>query len=407
MLLFFGLENWMSYREPYGFSMMATPGETFSSHLAVIPGQRRVLPVSLLFGGNASGKSNFFDAIGYLRGLVVGHFLPQDSLPFLLDEKKRQAPTNFQADFLYREQLLRYQLSIDRSRVLHEALYELDQDLHAETTVFQRQQDELIHSETLSEEAMAGAEEYLACDHSKQLLLRQLIAESEAAEAAYMWFRECLIVQNSRFSEETRFDLIESLGEKPQLLDLINKLLPLLDNSIDHFELAANKEKQLFAVHRDTSGQKIRFPLRQEASGIRHLLDILPPLILSLDDETRQAHVMVIDEWDRNLHSLLAQELLNFFLEQRHPDGRTQLIISSHDLNLLNREMFRSDELWITERLSDASSTLIPLSDFKALQEETIDYRQLYLEGRLGGIPNLNAFLLSDWPQDAEDKNDQ
>ena len=117
--------------------------------------------------------------------------------------------------------------------------------------------------------------------------------------------------------------------------------------------------------------------------------------------------ILRYDEWDRNLHSLLAQELLNFFLEQRHPDGRTQLIISSHDLNLLNREMFRSDELWITERLSDASSTLIPLSDFKALQEETIDYRQLYLEGRLGGIPNLNAFLLSDWPQDAEDKNAQ
>ncbi|NLV98955.1 MAG: ATP-binding protein [Clostridiaceae bacterium] len=406
MLLFFGLENWMSYREPYGFSMMATPGETYSSHLAVIPGQRRVLPVSLLFGGNASGKSNFFDAIGYLRGLVVGHYLPQDSLPFLLDEKKRQAPTNFQTDFLYREKLLRYQLSIDRSRVLHEALYELDQDLHAELTVFQRQQDELLYSDSLSEEAIAGAKEYLACNNSDQLLLRQLIAESNAAETAYIWFRECLTVQNSRFSEETRFDLLDLLGKKPQLLTLINKLLPLLDNNIDHFELAANKENQLFAVHRDNSGQEIRFPLQQEASGIRHLLDVLPALILSLDDEFSQAHVMVIDEWDRNLHSLLAQELLNFFLDQRRPDGRSQMILSSHDLNLLNREMFRSDELWVTERLSDGSSTLIPLSDFKALQDETADYRQLYLEGRLGGIPNLNAFLLSDWPHDTEDKND-
>ncbi|HZJ90412.1 MAG TPA: ATP-binding protein [Oscillospiraceae bacterium] len=405
MLLFFGLENWMSYREPYGFSMMATPSETYSSHLAIIPGKRRVLPTSLLFGGNASGKSNFFDAIGYLRGSVLGHYLPEDSLPFLLDEKKRQSPTNFQIDFLYREKLLRYQLSIDRSRVLHEALYELDRDLSAETTVFQRQLDDLLHSDSLSEEAIAGAEEYLACDNSKRLLLRQLIAESDAAESAYMWFRESLSVQNSRFSEEARFDLIESLGEKPQLLDLINKLLPLLDNSIDHFELAANKDKQLFAVHRDTSGKEIRFPLQQESSGIRHLLDILPPLILSLDDEVSQAHVMVIDEWDRNLHSLLAQELLNFFLDQRRPDSRTQLIISSHDLNLLNREMFRSDELWITERLSDGSSTLIPLSDFKALQEDEVDYRQLYLEGRLGGIPNLNAFLLSDWPQDAEVEN--
>ena len=405
MLLFFGLENWMSYREPSGFSMMATPSETYSSHLAIIPGKRRVLPTSLLFGGNASGKSNFFDAIGYLRGSVLGHYLPEDSLPFLLDEKKRQSPTNFQIDFLYREKLLRYQLSIDRSRVLHEALYELDRDLSAETTVFQRQLDDLLHSDSLSEEAIAGAEEYLACDNSKRLLLRQLIAESDAAESAYMWFRESLSVQNSRFSEEARFDLIESLGEKPQLLDLINKLLPLLDNSIDHFELAANKDKQLFAVHRDTSGKEIRFPLQQESSGIRHLLDILPPLILSLDDEVSQAHVMVIDEWDRNLHSLLAQELLNFFLDQRRPDSRTQLIISSHDLNLLNREMFRSDELWITERLSDGSSTLIPLSDFKALQEDEVDYRQLYLEGRLGGIPNLNAFLLSDWPQDAEVEN--
>ena len=170
MLLFFGLENWMSYREPYGFSMMATPSETYSSHLAIIPGKRRVLPTSLLFGGNASGKSNFFDAIGYLRGSVLGHYLPEDSLPFLLDEKKRQSPTNFQIDFLYREKLLRYQLSIDRSRVLHEALYELDQDLHAELTVFQRQQDELLYSDSLSEEAIAGAKEYLACNNSDQLI---------------------------------------------------------------------------------------------------------------------------------------------------------------------------------------------------------------------------------------------
>ena len=112
---------------------------------------------------------------------------------------------------------------------------------------------------------------------------------------------------------------------------------------------------------------------------------------------------MVIDEWDRNLHSLLSLELLNFFLEQRRPEARTQLIVSSHDLNLLNREMFRSDELWITERLSDGSSTLLPLSDFGALEEEDLDYRQLYLEGRLGGVPNLNAFILSDWPQDSEE----
>lgn len=403
MLLFFGLENWMSYREPYGFSMMATPSETFSSHLSVILGERRVLPVSILFGGNASGKSNFFDAMAFLRGLVLGHYGPEDSLPFLLDEKKRQAPTNFQIDFLYEEELLRYQLSINRTCVSHEALYQLDQDLQAEKTVFQRHQDELITSDFLTDEAIAGAEEYLDCGNSNQLLLRQLIVESKAAEGAYMWFRECLSVQNSRFSEEKRFDLLESLSEKPQLLDLINKLLPLLDNGIDHFELDLNNKKQLFAVHRDNAGREIRFPLQQEASGIRHLLEILPPLILSLDDEVSSAHVMVIDEWDRNLHSLLSMELINFYLEQRLAESRSQLIVSSHDLNLLNREMFRSDELWITERLSDGSSTLVPLSDFIALQKENVDYRQLYLEGRLGGIPNLNAFLLSDWPQDSEE----
>lgn len=406
MLLFFGLENWMSYREPYGFSMMATPSDTYSSHLAVITGERRVLPISILFGGNASGKSNFLDAIAFLRGLVLGHFSPEDNLPFLLDAKKRQAPTNFQLDFLCDEELYRYQLSINRKRVLQEALYEFDQDLNTERIVFLRTEDNLIHSDTMTAEAIVAAEQYLDCDKSDQLLLRQLIVDSKAAERAYEWFKECLFVQNSRFSEEKNFDLIEALNKKPQLLDLINKLLPLLDNGIDHFELEQNTEKRLIAVHCDTAGEEVRFPLKHEASGIRRLLEILPPLVLALDAEVSEAHVMVIDEWDRNLHSLLALELINFFLEQRRPQARTQLIVSSHDLNLLNREMFRSDELWITERLSDGSSSLLPLSDFSALQDENVDYRQLYLEGRLGGIPYLNAFLLSDWPQEAEERDD-
>lgn len=403
MLLFIGIENWMSYREPYGFSMMATPSETYSSHLSHIPGERSVLPIGILFGGNASGKSNFLDAIAYLRGLVLGQFSPEDSLPFLLDKEKRQAATNFQIEFLCREKLMRYQLSINRERVLHEALYELGQDLNVAATVFLRLEDEIVDSDSLSAEALATATDYLDCDNSDHLLLRQLIIDSDQAECAYTWFNECLSVQNSRFSNDERFDLMDSLSEKPQLLDLINKLLPLLDNGIDHFEIDTQNKKQLVAIHHDSNGDELRFPLRREASGVRNLLEILPPLILSLDDEVSEAHIMVIDEWDRNLHSLLSLELLNFFLEQRRPEVRTQLIVSSHDLNLLNREMFRSDELWITERLSDGSSTLLPLSDFGALEDENMDYRQLYLEGRLGGIPNLNAFILSDWPQDSEE----
>jgi len=68
MLLNFTIENWMSFQFPVRFSMFATVGRRFSERLVPLKKYNcRVLPVSTLYGGNASGKSNFVEAFSFVK----------------------------------------------------------------------------------------------------------------------------------------------------------------------------------------------------------------------------------------------------------------------------------------------------------------------------------------------------
>ena len=76
MLLNFTIENWMSFQFPVRFSMIATVGRRFSERLVPLKKYNcRVLPVSTLYGGNASGKSNFVEAFSFVKKLLQILFL--------------------------------------------------------------------------------------------------------------------------------------------------------------------------------------------------------------------------------------------------------------------------------------------------------------------------------------------
>ena len=150
------------------------------------------------------------------------------------------------------------------------------------------------------------------------------------------------------------------------------------------------------AAHEPQPGKVIPLDLSEESDGTRRLLNLLPALHYL---QTGNA-VFFIDEIDRSMHPILARQFLEFFLKSCQ-GGRHQIIITTHESNLLDLDLLRRDEIWFAEKDQAGSSHLYSLADFTVRTDQ--DIRKRYLQGRYGAIPflgDLNALLENeDLPQ--------
>jgi len=132
----------------------------------------------------------------------------------------------------------------------------------------------------------------------------------------------------------------------------------------------------------------------QESDGTRRLLDMLPILKRGLD----QPSVVVMDEFDRSLHPLLAWDFMQSFLEGQ-PGAQSQLIVTTHDTHLMHHDLLRRDEIWFVEKDEKQQSRLYSLADFNVRNDLRLE--KGYLLGRFGGIPQISDPL----PPDEEPGN--
>jgi AAA15 family ATPase/GTPase len=148
--------------------------------------------------------------------------------------------------------------------------------------------------------------------------------------------------------------------------------------------------RRLAPIHQNERGEEIPFNFSDESDGTRRLFDLLPAF-LHLEDNLPE--VFVIDELDRSLHSLLTRNLLEHFLDMRAESSQSQLVFTTHDTQLMTQDIFRRDELWVTERDQSGASKLVAFSEFKDVRKDK-DIRKSYLQGRLGGIPKIRSTSL-------------
>ena len=144
--------------------------------------------------------------------------------------------------------------------------------------------------------------------------------------------------------------------------------------------------QKLLGVHVTRQGNEVIIPYQDESEGIKRLFDLLPAMKnLKIPDASV---TYFIDEFDRSLHPLLTEHLLNRFLYSCGAETRKQLIVTTQNAFLINQDLLRRDELWIANREPDGSTILYPMTDFKELRLDK-DIRKSYFEGRMGGLPNL------------------
>ncbi len=433
MLVSFTVENWMSFLAPAELSMIASRETHHAEHLSMAEKFKnlRLLPVAAIYGGNASGKSNLFLALNFARNLVVAanHFdtnIPVE--PFRLDPAASKAPSRFSFTLLIDESMYHYGFTVSRQAVLEEWLTEIGKA--SEQKLFHRKDGELeLHKSIRTDKELHDRLKIVfQGTQDNQLFMNNTVYQRiNRFRPVFDWFKNSLqlVAPDTRFAYFDRF-----FDEADPLYALMNQKLAELDTGIAHLtgqeisleqpafqddfwkklldsvlegttvRLQMGKDplvltrrdghlfaKRLATTHPGTDGSEIPFEMQHESDGTRRAIDLLP-MFLNLEVPSVRA-TFIVDELDRSLHTHLVRALLESFLDSRGPTARAQLLFTTHDVNLIDQELFRRDELWVTERDHNGASRLIAFSDYKDIRADK-DIRKSYLQGRLGGIPRIS-----------------
>jgi len=147
------------------------------------------------------------------------------------------------------------------------------------------------------------------------------------------------------------------------------------------------EEHKISFTHVTEHGKAV-FNLSDESNGTRNLLFLAGPVL----DILKKGLILVIDELDTSLHTLLVRELVGLFHQPEVNTGGAQLIFTTHDTSLLDApNLFRRDQVWFVEKDRDQASSLVALAEFSPRKNEALE--RGYLQGRYGGIPFLTQTL--------------
>ena len=140
-------------------------------------------------------------------------------------------------------------------------------------------------------------------------------------------------------------------------------------------------------IHKSDAGTA-SLELHEESLGTRRLFAFAGPVI----DVLRQGRVLIVDELDGSLHPLMVRFLLQMFHSPELNRNGAQLIFTTHDTSLLDKDLFRRDQVWFVEKDRTQATRLYPLTDFSPRKNEALE--RGYLMGRYGALPFLSDFRI-------------
>ena len=441
MLLRYIVSNFKSIGHPVEFSMFPTEeniDERFLKTITTKAGEWKVLRRGGFFGPNAAGKSSFIESINFARDYVVdgqksgkGTGVNQ----FRGNFEDLEGISSFQFMFYREGEVYEYGFSLDRRQVHEEWLMQLDKkDL---VPLFTRVTDEngkteieikskLARSNSKGRELVNILKESIQENQKNQLFLYKLYDNGiKKAETVVQWFKNLQVIfpetrvqalpirmkadkemrsyiakmlekmdtgvyEISVASDEIDFhEFAQKLDFPKEIVDDIEEIKSGIVNFAGkYFIFSENKKKRTTLVqlkfnHR-LNDKSVQFNIDEESDGTQRLVDLLPMLFTVGKNPT----IYFVDEIDRSLHTKLSMFLLNEFVRSAE-EGDNQIIFTAHDVNLINVDIFRQDEIWFIEKNKMGESTLKPFSNFQVRKGQ--DTLKGYLSGRFGAVPMIRG----------------
>lgn len=417
MLLRFTTRNHLSLRETQTLSMVASSLSGPTEGLRQVPSTNfQVVPTAVIYGANASGKSNLVHAIQFMRGSVLNSQTrsnPSEKVldaPFMLDPAALTESSFYEVEFIVHDDRYIYGFEVYRGRFSAEWLYRYNRARRI--MMYERTNDAFRFGRAF----LAGSREIRLISklvRPNSLFISAAVQNNVASlQKVYDFFQRGIhdgrldsddiavifLTKNSTIERKV-INFLSGLGTGvvgyrrrdiqlkedqksfvKRLVDLIGENLPEhISERLSSMQIDNRTEVEL--AHISADGSDVFFPLNLESTGTRRLLNLMSVVFQVLDD----GGVLIVDEVDSSLHTQACEAIFALFASKRHNKGGGQLICTTHDTNLLRSSLLRRDQVWFMEKDSVGATTLFPLSDIKIRSTDNI--RKAYVEGRLGAVP--------------------
>lgn len=445
MLIRFSVENFLSFSDRQKFSMLPGKGSLKADHKTSKLNGISVLKTAVLFGANASGKSNLIKAIDFGKKMVLKGNKPEkliDYQKFRLDKQSNINDSRIEYEIQHKGKNYAYGFTFNHELIKEEWLYEIG--AKKEVKIFERNYSnkENFDLNNILQKLKKEEEKQFLLFTAKgtpnnQLFLTEIrtrkvkenVSKIEDLLNVIDWFQNSLkvIFPDDKYNEGLKFELKQDV----ELLTTFEEFLSYFDTGIDgvclekvdsenidipkpllekiredllskksenvrasiiskgnttYFLSVKNDEivtEKFMTKHKvKNANNHEKFDTSDESDGTNRIMDFIPLLM----DLLKGDNVFIIDEMERSLHPNLIYDLLDLFLS-KSTQINSQLILASHESSLLTQKLLRKDEIWFAVKDNYGATRLHSLEEYNVRFDKEI--RKDYLLGRFKAIPRI------------------
>lgn len=445
MLIRLSVENFLSFKDRQTFSMIPGKGTLKSDHRTKPIKGISVLKSAVIFGANASGKSNLIKAIDFGKRLILNGVKPEQNIEFQkfrLDSEYISKDSRIEYEIQHKNKNYAYGFVFNKAEIVEEWLYEITRT--QDIKIFERNKNkneifdlDFLYSKNKKEDEKQFLKFIAKGTPNNQLFLTEIRTRKVKENVTNIsdilnvidWFQNSLkvISPNDKYNEGLKFEL----KSDERLLNAFQELLEYFDTGIngvclkkidfDNIDVPTKILNQIKEDLLNVKSENIRasilsnfnttyflskkdneihaekfmtkhkvkgqnedelFDTSDESDGTNRIIDFIPLLMDLLQGD----NVFIIDEMERSLHPNLIYDLIDLFLS-KSKNVNSQLILASHESSLLTQKLLRKDEVWFIVKDIEGSSKLHSLEQYNIRFDKQI--RKDYLLGRYKAIPRL------------------
>ena len=401
MILNLEFQNYRSFKGTCSFTTEPSSSKAKIDNLCEVEtnaeGNKKALKISLIYGANASGKTNIVKFLyGFRRwALNLDNRVGDDIAlyqPFKFDSSTANAPTTFFIEFITQKIRYKYEISFNRLQIESESLLYYPNgkqtQLYERVTLLEDKE-----SDTIKFGASLSTSKPFKV-FKNQLLISKFLKDTpcEPITNAAKYMADMVI--SNGFHEDTMLgedkEMVRWLYSRPENKMMLAEFLAFADTGMAGFHLEKRSDGvEVTSQHGlynngEDIGETADLPMKEESFGTRSLFIIGCHILQAL----QSGSPFFIDEMDSGLHSYITQLIVDIFRNERINKYNSQLIFTTHDVNLLDQNTIRKDQVWFTEKDKYGVSEMFSLSDFDDVREDTL-FAKWYLNNKFGGVPSL------------------
>ncbi len=382
-----------------------------------------LLKSAVIFGGNASGKSNVIKALAYMKNVITlsAAQIPivQQNETFAFYEKAGEEDSLFEVELVFNNIFYKYGFILNSGFVKEEWL---EKRIERLSVVFKRSGNklEIVGADKTKAKLINLAPEVLFLSVGKNFNLEIMPSINDVLA----WFQNLLIVfennansldiytmEGGKYREKalkilkladigirdikvkkdklvTMSDIDDVLRFNTQLQIQPASMRQLKREGNSLFNIDVLTEFDVFDIDTKKCIAKKDVLLFKDrgfnSEGTERLLCYLGWMLAALD----QGRVILIDEIDAKLHFLVADYLIKLFNSIDNNPKNAQLICTAHNVMLMDEEL-RRDQIYFTSKNEYGESSLSALSDYKNVRKENL-FSKRYLAGFYSKLPDMN-----------------